>query len=136
MTIIHTVGQHWTIYHVNMIQQASVETVFHLPQVSCKLFMKIKRGMSALESIISTGCIKEHIAIFVYVNCCFIPNHFQLLFRKPKKGINYLIETEIIDEGDAESICKFLRDEPGINKQKIGEYLGNLRNPLSMDVLQ
>ncbi|CAB4039692.1 IQ motif and SEC7 domain-containing 1-like isoform X1, partial [Paramuricea clavata] len=60
-------------------------------------------------------------------------NHFN---RKPKKGINYLIDTGVLDEYDAEGICKFLREEPGINKQKIGEYLGDLRNPLSMDVLQ
>ncbi|XP_028398084.1 IQ motif and SEC7 domain-containing protein 1-like isoform X2 [Dendronephthya gigantea] len=60
-------------------------------------------------------------------------NHFN---RKPKKGINYLMDTQIIDEDDAEGVCKFLREEPGINKQKIGEYLGNLRNPLSMEVLQ
>ena len=70
---------------------------------------------------------------------CPLPySHAQIYFsfRKPKKGIKYLIETGVLDEFDAGGICRFLREEPGINKQKIGEYLGDLRNPLSMDVLQ
>ena len=60
---------------------------------------------------------------------------FYLLHRKPKKGVSYLIDAGILEE-DPESICKFLREEPGINKQKVGEYLGDLRNALSMHVLQ
>ncbi len=57
-------------------------------------------------------------------------------YRKPKKGIEYLMDTGVLDEYDAEGVCKFLKEEPGVNKQKIGEFLGNLRNPLSMAVLQ
>ena len=46
------------------------------------------------------------------------------------------MDTGVLDEYDAEGVCKFLKEEPGVNKQKIGEFLGNLRNPLSMAVLQ
>ncbi|XP_046840153.1 LOW QUALITY PROTEIN: uncharacterized protein LOC124434310 [Xenia sp. Carnegie-2017] len=60
-------------------------------------------------------------------------NHFN---RKPKKGMDYLVDTGVLHEDDVEGICKFLKEEPGINKQKIGDYLGDLRNPLSMIVLR
>lgn len=50
--------------------------------------------------------------------------------------MDYLVDTGVLHEDDVEGICKFLKEEPGINKQKIGDYLGDLRNPLSMIVLR
>lgn len=51
----------------------------------------------------------------------------------PKKGIEYLIEHDIL-ESNPESIAKFLFDGEGLNKTAIGDYLGE-RNEFNMKVL-
>lgn len=51
----------------------------------------------------------------------------------PKKGIEYLIEHDILDE-TPESIAKFLFDGDGLNKTAIGDYLGE-RIEFNMKVL-
>lgn len=51
----------------------------------------------------------------------------------PKKGVEYLIEHDILDE-TPESIAKFLFDGDGLNKTAIGDYLGE-RNEFNMKVL-
>ncbi|KAG8926398.1 guanine nucleotide exchange protein for ADP-robosylation factor [Tulasnella sp. 418] len=43
---------------------------------------------------------------------------------KPKKGIQFLIDTGFIPRKDAKSIAKFLMETDGLNKTMIGEYLG------------
>ena len=60
---------------------------------------------------------------------------FFFFCRKPEKGISYLIAQEIIDDSP-DNVARFLLSEPGISKQKLGEYLGNLQNPFNMDVLK
>lgn len=59
-------------------------------------------------------------------------NHFN---RKPEKGINYLVTHQVLDD-NPEMVAKFLLTEPGISKQKLGEYLGNLQNEFNMEVLK
>ena len=58
---------------------------------------------------------------------------------KPKKGINYLKKHQYIDtsniEQEAYSISYFLRNIPNLNKQKIGEFLGE-KNDLSLKTLK
>eukprot|EP00762_Andalucia_godoyi_P001130 ANDGO_01933.mRNA.1 Brefeldin A-inhibited guanine nucleotide-exchange protein 3 len=44
--------------------------------------------------------------------------------EKPKKGIVYLAEAGCIKPDDAESLAYFLRTTPGLDKTKVGEYLG------------
>jgi len=51
----------------------------------------------------------------------------------PKKGIEYLIEHDIL-ENTPESIAKFLFDGEGLNKTAIGDYLGE-RHEFNMKVL-
>lgn len=51
----------------------------------------------------------------------------------PKKGIEYLIEHDIL-EATPESIAKFLFEGDGLNKTAIGDYLGE-RNEFNMKVL-
>lgn len=51
----------------------------------------------------------------------------------PKKGVEYLIEHDILDE-TPESIAKFLFDGDGLNKTAIGNYLGE-RIEFNMKVL-
>uniref|UniRef100_A0A6G1SMV3 Cytohesin-1 n=1 Tax=Aceria tosichella TaxID=561515 RepID=A0A6G1SMV3_9ACAR len=51
----------------------------------------------------------------------------------PKKGIEYLVEHDILDE-TPESIAKFLFDGDGLNKTAIGNYLGE-RIEFNMKVL-
>ncbi|XP_074610209.1 uncharacterized protein LOC141864381 isoform X1 [Acropora palmata] len=59
-------------------------------------------------------------------------NHFN---RKPEKGVNYLVTHQVLDD-NPEMVAKFLLTEPGISKQKLGEYLGNLQNEFNMEVLK
>ncbi|XP_027056164.1 IQ motif and SEC7 domain-containing protein 1-like isoform X2 [Pocillopora damicornis] len=59
-------------------------------------------------------------------------NHFN---RKPEKGINYLVAHQVLEDSP-EVVAKFLLSEPGISKQKLGEYLGNLQNEFNMEVLK
>ena len=55
--------------------------------------------------------------------------------RKPEKGINYLVGHQVLDD-NSEAVARFLLSEPGISKQKLGEYLGNLQNEFNMEVLK
>ena len=75
VTIIRTVGLHWINYS-EMIQPASVGTVSHLRPVSCRRFMKIRKKMSALESIILTGLIFHSITIYCTIKAGL---HYQSL---------------------------------------------------------
>ena len=56
-------------------------------------------------------------------------------YRKPEKGINYLVTHQVLED-NPEMVAKFLLTEPGISKQKLGEYLGNLQNEFNMEVLK
>ena len=56
-------------------------------------------------------------------------------YRKPEKGINYLGAHQVLEDSP-EVVAKFLLSEPGISKQKLGEYLGNLQNEFNMEVLK
>lgn len=51
-------------------------------------------------------------------------NQFKL---KPRAGIQYFQETGMCGQSDAD-IAKFLRETPGLDKTKIGEYLGEPKN--------
>jgi len=52
----------------------------------------------------------------------------------PKKGIEYLIEHQVL-ENDPEEVAQFLYKGEGLNKTAIGDYLGE-RNDFNMDVLK
>ncbi|XP_029652107.1 IQ motif and SEC7 domain-containing protein 2 isoform X2 [Octopus sinensis] len=57
-----------------------------------------------------------------------------LFNKKPEKGLRFLIEHGFVDHLPA-NIAKFLLTRKGLSKQMIGEYLGNLQNPLNQEVL-
>uniref|UniRef100_A0A7N6B6W6 Cytohesin 4b n=1 Tax=Anabas testudineus TaxID=64144 RepID=A0A7N6B6W6_ANATE len=52
----------------------------------------------------------------------------------PKKGISYLVENKLLDEGP-QSIAEFLYKEEGLNKTAIGEFLGE-REELHLKTLK
>lgn len=52
----------------------------------------------------------------------------------PKKGIEYLITNELLND-TPEDIAKFLLEEDGLNKTMIGDYLGENKEPM-LSVLQ
>eukprot|EP01083_Nonionella_stella_P173092 595988_1 len=52
---------------------------------------------------------------------------------KPKEGIKYLRENELI-EGSVESIVEFLKNTPSLNKTQIGDYLGGAK-PYNVSVM-
>ena len=61
--------------------------------------------------------------------------HGKRLFNlKPKKGIKYLIESNIL-QNTSISVAKFLLQEEGLNKTQIGTYIGDISDPFCISVL-
>jgi hypothetical protein len=64
--------------------------------------------------------------------------HFRVglnLFNsKPDLGVEYLVQRDFLELSPS-AVAKFLRDNTGLSKDKVGEYLGNLQSPFSMKVL-
>ena len=59
-----------------------------------------------------------------------IPPH-----RKPTKGIQYLVESQVLDD-DPKSVADFLTDGKNkLCKQKIGEFVGEINSDFNMAVL-
>lgn len=56
-----------------------------------------------------------------------------LFNRKPKKGINFLVNAKKVGESP-EEIAVFLKSESGLNKSMIGDYLGE-REDFSLKVM-
>jgi brefeldin A-inhibited guanine nucleotide-exchange protein len=54
--------------------------------------------------------------------------------KKPSLGIKHLISAGIIEANDAAAIARFLRDNPSVSKDHIGEYIGG-HNDLNIEVL-
>ena len=65
--------------------------------------------------------------------------HFRVglnLFNsKPELGVEYLVQRGFLELSPA-AVARFLRDNTGLSKDKVGEYVGDLRSPFSMRVLQ
>ena len=56
--------------------------------------------------------------------------------RKPTKGIQYLVESRVLDD-DPYSVAHFLTDSTKnrLSKQKIGEFVGEINSDFNMAVL-
>ena len=55
--------------------------------------------------------------------------------RKPTKGIQYLVESQVLDD-DPKSVADFLTDDKNkLCKQKIGEFVGEINSDFNMAVL-
>ncbi|XP_076447956.1 uncharacterized protein LOC143284806 isoform X3 [Babylonia areolata] len=57
-----------------------------------------------------------------------------LFNKKPEKGLDFLVQQGFV-EGSPRSVALFFINRKGISKQMIGEFLGDLQNPFSMEVL-
>ena len=57
----------------------------------------------------------------------------ELFNQKPKKGIQFLQEQGLFEEGDWPGIAQWLRTNPLLSKKQIGEYIADRKNP---DLLQ
>ena len=64
--------------------------------------------------------------------------HFRVglnLFNsKPDLGVEYLVQKDFLELSPA-AVAKFLKDNSGLSRDKVGEYLGDLQSPFSMRVL-
>ncbi|BFZ10482.1 hypothetical protein BsWGS_13521 [Bradybaena similaris] len=58
-----------------------------------------------------------------------------LFNKKPEKGLDFLLDNHFLD-GSPKSVARFFITRKGMSKQMIGEFLGNLQNPFSQEVLQ
>ena len=64
--------------------------------------------------------------------------HFRVglnLFNsKPELGVEYLVQKDFLELSPS-AVAKFLKDNSGLSRDKVGEYLGDLQSPFSMRVL-
>ena len=64
--------------------------------------------------------------------------HFRVglnLFNsKPELGVEYLVQKDFLELSPS-AVAKFLKDNSGLSRDKVGEYLGDLQSPFSMKVL-
>ena len=58
-----------------------------------------------------------------------------LTHRKPASGIQYLISKGILRD-TPRSVAKFLKEQNGLSKMKIGEFIGEIRYEFNMAVLE
>eukprot|EP00731_Ephydatia_muelleri_P037364 Em0450g2a len=58
-----------------------------------------------------------------------------LFNRKPANGIQYLISKGIVRD-TPRSVAKFLKEQSGLSKMKIGEFIGEIRYEFNMAVLE
>ena len=75
---------------------------------------------------------------FVIVLCseCLIILYIIILHhRKPASGIQYLISKGIVRD-TPKSVARFLREQDGLSKLKIGEFVGEIRYEFNMAVLE
>ena len=63
----------------------------------------------------------------------FLPHFFP--HRKPASGIQYLISKGIVRD-TPKSVARFLREQNGLSKLKIGEFVGEIRYEFNMAVLE
>lgn len=60
---------------------------------------------------------------------------FLLSYRKPEKGIQYLIERGFVSDTPV-GIARFILERKGLSRQMIGEFLGNRQKQFNKDVLE
>lgn len=59
----------------------------------------------------------------------WLPQGTEYFNQKPKKGIQFLQEHGVLkSEMDPEEICHFLRENPGLDKKMIGEFISGRNN--------
>ncbi len=58
-----------------------------------------------------------------------------MLPRKPTKGIQYLIRKSLLED-DPKRVADFFIHQPGLSKEKIGEFLGQINSEFNMAVLE
>lgn len=56
-------------------------------------------------------------------------------FRKPEKGIQYLIDRGFVPDTPV-GVAHFLLQRKGLSRQMIGEFLGNRQKQFNRDVLE
>ena len=58
-----------------------------------------------------------------------------LYFRKPAKGVKFMIENGFI-KNDAPAVANFLLDRAGLSREKVGLYLGDTQKMFNQAVLE
>ena len=56
-------------------------------------------------------------------------------YRKPEKGIQYLIERGFLSDTPV-GVAHFILERKGLSRQMIGEFLGNRQKQFNRDVLE
>ena len=57
------------------------------------------------------------------------------LSRKPTKGIQYLVYQGVLED-HPQAVAKFLHTQYGLSKEKIGEFVGEIRYDFNIAVLE
>lgn len=69
-----------------------------------------------------------------WLSCCE-KDFFFIDYRKPEKGIQYLIERGFVSDTPV-GIARFILERKGLSRQMIGEFLGNRQKQFNKDVLE
>ena len=64
-----------------------------------------------------------------------LPHFLSIPHRKPASGIQYLISKGTLRD-TPRSVAKFLKEQNGLSKMKIGEFIGEIRYEFNMAVLE
>lgn len=94
--------------------------------------MKMKGFLLVIRNTYIPQCLLVYICIF-FKHGCFIfqwlPQGTEYFNHKPKKGIQFLQEHGVVkSQLDPNEIAIFLRENPGLNKAMIGEYISSRNN--------
>ena len=83
-------------------------------------------------------CTYKEQSSIVILHCLAIcaAFHFVLrLSRKPTTGIQYLVSVGLLEDSPLH-VAKFLHEQVGLSKLRIGEFLGEIRMEFNMAVLK
>lgn len=73
--------------------------------------------------------------IHTHEHVCTNQTQYSQLCRNPKKGIQYLVFEGILDDSPY-AVADFLKSYFAISKEKIGEFVGEIRIDFNMAVLE
>lgn len=65
---------------------------------------------------------------------CMIGGTLRPHCRKPTTGIQYLVSAGLLEDSPLH-VAKFLHEQAGLSKLRIGEFLGEIRMEFNMAVL-
>ncbi len=120
-----------TIYSVPNLRQRSSSTS-RLQEVTNRARRKLRSGSSGNKKSRAMAEFRE------LMREVERKRHFRVALNifnsKPSSGIEYLVQRDFLELSPS-SVARFLRECDGLSQDKVGEFVGDLRDPFAMKVL-